>query len=258
MGVVWMGMAMGIAPLLLQPHRVGGMGKPISSARPLVPAAARSLHHPAWIWRKLALSASKLSAARSRVSSSQPSAVGTKQSAGLQPTWKSARRRSTAGATTEAGPADAADSQARFTEASDRDQAGYIPTPTNQADPADDQARHEPTTGEWRESTPRERNWHSTETRSAEACATEQAATANKTGTIESTRGSATCGSAETGTAEWNPGTEKAAAFVVRMDGILDGRAGGVVLATYHQWGAAFWATALLVPIADFTQRNPR
>jgi hypothetical protein len=74
-------MELGIEPRLLQSHRLGEMGKSISSAELLVPPAPRLLQQPSRIRRQLALSPAQLSAAESSVHPpAEQQALGTDQS----------------------------------------------------------------------------------------------------------------------------------------------------------------------------------
>ena len=92
MGMGWMGMELGIAPRLLQPRRLGRMGKSLSSAERLVPTSTGCVYQSPRLWRQLALSPAELSPACSATTSTQSSAVGTEQPAGAQTThgWSSA------------------------------------------------------------------------------------------------------------------------------------------------------------------------
>jgi hypothetical protein len=77
-GMDGLGMELDIAPVLLQSHRLGRMGKPLPSAERLVPPATDSLFQSPGLRWQLALSPTELSTAHSGKTPGQSSAVGTK------------------------------------------------------------------------------------------------------------------------------------------------------------------------------------
>jgi hypothetical protein len=88
-------MELGIAASLLQPHGLGRLGKSLSPAECVVPAAADCMVEPAGLWRKLALSSAELSASATGESTGiWPSAVWTGESSRL---WRRRKSASTAG-----------------------------------------------------------------------------------------------------------------------------------------------------------------
>src|SRR5271156_1860622 len=89
-----LGMELGIASRLLQSHRLGRMGKSVSSAEPVVSPASRVLSRPSGIRRKLGLSSAKLSAADTARSPSEQT-VGTRQSSRQQSSYASATKADT-------------------------------------------------------------------------------------------------------------------------------------------------------------------
>src|ERR1700677_31313 len=82
MGMGRVGMELGIAPRLLQPNRVGWLGKSLSSAELLVSPAACEMGQPSRVRWQLGLSSAELSPSQllSREPSGQYQAVGTEQS----------------------------------------------------------------------------------------------------------------------------------------------------------------------------------
>ena len=77
-------MELEFAPRLLQPHRLGRMGKSVSSAELLVPSATGAILWSSWIRRQLGLSSTELSAALSVAAPGLSSSVFTVESSGTE------------------------------------------------------------------------------------------------------------------------------------------------------------------------------